>query len=110
MEDASEEHYYLYTEQWIQGKITASERRVLISQWVGQAWEDLCHLHKDTIVRSLRKCGISLPNIEGVSTYKAPDLGQFISFDPKDPDEIIVQIVWWQNQITPIVMMLKRCS
>ena len=25
-------------------------------------------------------------HIEGVSTYKAPDRGQFISFDPKDPD------------------------
>ena len=95
VEDASEEHYYLHTEQWIQGKITASERRILISQWVGQAWENLCHLHKDTIVRSFRKCGISLPidgsqdaeiHIEGVSTYKAPDRGQFISFDPKDPD------------------------
>ena len=25
-------------------------------------------------------------NIEGLSTYQTPDRGQFIPFDPKDPD------------------------
>ena len=46
-------------------------------------------------MRRFRKCGISLPingsqdaeiHIKDVSRYKAPNCGQFISFDPKDPD------------------------
>ena len=95
VEEASEQHYYTHTEQWMQGKISVSERRILISQWVGEAWEKLSQQYKDTMIRSFRKCGISLPidgsqdteiNIEGVTTYKTPDRGQFVAFNPRDPD------------------------
>ena len=79
VEEASEQHYYAHTKQWMNGKITASERRVLISQWVGEAWEALYRQHKDTIIYSFRKYGISLPidgsqnseiHIEGITAYK----------------------------------------
>ena len=35
--------------KWIDGKFTASQRRVLITKWVGNAWDDFCHggyIHK----------------------------------------------------------------
>ena len=77
----------------MQGKISVSERRILISQWVGEAWEKLYQQYKDTMIRSFQKCGISLPinrsldseiNIEVVTTYKTPDRGQFVAFNPRD--------------------------
>ena len=39
--------------------ITARERRVLLTKWVGEAWEELSK-NKEMIVRSFKKCGISV--------------------------------------------------
>ena len=64
-------------EDYVQGSIPAKQRRILLSQWVGQAWEELS-TNKEMAVRSFRKCGISLPidgsadqdiHIEGISEY-----------------------------------------
>ena len=44
-------------------KITASERRILITKWVGSAWSLFCAEYKDAIKASFVKCGIA------VSTY-----------------------------------------
>ena len=82
-------------EQWVQGKISTSECQILISQWVEQAWEKLCHQYQKTIIHSFEKYGISLPingsrdsgiNIEGLAVYRPPDRGQFVSFNPRDSD------------------------
>jgi len=62
----------------IDGKVTAGERRVLLTQWVGSAWE---HVSKQTdmSVRSFEESGISLAidgsqdyliNITGLDGYK----------------------------------------
>ena len=49
----------LYTE----GKIPASERRVLLTRWVGNAWDHICS-NREMVKRSLKKCGINV-NIDG---------------------------------------------
>lgn len=70
------ENLALYTE----GRLTASDRRVLLTKWVGVAWQEI-NQKKDVIVRSFRKCGISLAvdgtensevKIEGIPDYKMP--------------------------------------
>lgn len=60
-------------------QISASERRVLFTKWVGHAWDEISAKNKNTIIRSFHKCGISLPidgsedseiNINGVEDYE----------------------------------------
>ena len=64
---------------YLNGKITAGERCVLLSKWVGEAWEELSK-NKDMIERSFKKCGISVAadgsedfeiHLEGVENYRA---------------------------------------
>jgi len=45
------------TNYWYLGRLTASERRVLLTQWV-EAWKAICKNHKELIIRSFQKCGI----------------------------------------------------
>ena len=51
---------------------------MLFTQWVGHAWEQISS-QKEMIIRSFRKCGISVPidgsedsaiNIEGITDYE----------------------------------------
>ena len=68
---------------YVQGTIPAGERRVLLTRWVAQAWEE-ASAHRDMVIRSFRKCGISLPidgtldteiNLEGIPDYKVDGEG-----------------------------------
>lgn len=63
---------------YVEGKISASQRRVLISRWVGEAWTEVCS-NKEIICHALEKCGISVPidgsrddriNIQGLTDYR----------------------------------------
>ena len=70
-----DENLVNYTE----GKITASQRRVLITKWVSAAWSEMLK-KEDMISRSFKKCGITLALdgsenadlniIEGLEDYK----------------------------------------
>ena len=60
----------------MRGRITASERRIHFTKWVGKAWEEISA--KDMIIRSFKKCGISVAvdgseddqiNIETLNDY-----------------------------------------
>ena len=71
------EHVAANLTDYVQGTIPATERRILFTRWVGQAWEELS-ANKDMIKRSFKKCGISVAidgsedasiNIEGLSDY-----------------------------------------
>ena len=76
------ENLQLYTE----GKLTASDRQVLLTKSVGKAWQEV-NQSKDTIIRSFKKCGISLDlsgsedddiNIEGIPNYKMPSADEVL--------------------------------
>ena len=66
-------------------KISASERRVLMMNWIG------CHDYKDGIRASFIKCGIALPidgsqdaliNIRGLNNYTIPPWQSNPSLNP----------------------------
>ena len=65
-----EENLDLYTE----GKITTSQRRILMTQWCGDAWSQIDH---DSVVRGFKKLGITtaLDGSEGhlVNISKLPE-------------------------------------
>ncbi len=62
----------------MEGKLSASDRRILMTKWVASAW-DMCTADNTVIIRAFEKCGISLPidgsrdeciNIKGLEGYK----------------------------------------
>jgi len=48
-------------DQFLTGRLTASERRIFFTKWTGQAWQEISRRLRETIVRSLEKYGIALP-------------------------------------------------
>ena len=69
-------------------KFTASDRRILITKWVANAWAEI-GTNADLTVRSFEKCGISLPldgsldkelNIEGLPDYQMPTANELSDF------------------------------
>ena len=64
-------------DQYVDGKINVSQRIVLITNWVGEAWSKVGKM-KDPIIRSFKRCGLSVAldgsendevNIEGLPEY-----------------------------------------
>jgi hypothetical protein len=49
---------------WKNGKITAGERRILMTKWLGQSWEEYVKNHQATITNAFKRCGM----------YKGTDL------------------------------------
>ena len=71
------EHVADNLEKYVQGSIPAGERRILLTRWVGQAWDEIS-TKTGTIIWSFRKCAISVPidgsadediNIQGFEAY-----------------------------------------
>ena len=59
VDTAATKHLNDNLEKYLNGKFTAGERRVLLTKWVGQAWEEVSQ-NEAAIVRSFKKCGISV--------------------------------------------------
>ena len=84
------EHMQQNLESYVRGEINASERRILFTKWVGEAWERLS-AKKEMIIRAFRKCGISVAidgsedteiHIEGIDDYMVEEDDEFTDEDP----------------------------
>ena len=58
-----EDHLDKILDQYVDGKINQSQRRVLMTKWVGEAWPKVGKM-KDSIIRSFKKCGLSVKSNE----------------------------------------------
>jgi hypothetical protein len=97
-----EDHLDKNLESYVEGKISASARRVLMTKWVGAAWSKVGKM-KESIVRSFKKCGLSVAldgsedhevNIEGIPDYQMPKPfvdDSFRLLDDDDTDESDVE-------------------
>jgi hypothetical protein len=47
--------------EWVEGKYPVSQRRVLLTKWVGQAWEDMHAQDSDMIRQAFVQVGLGLP-------------------------------------------------
>ena len=74
---------------YVEGKISASEHRVLLTKWVGNAWDEVCS-NKEMLQRSFKKCVINikedgsknaLVHIEGISEYVMPEADKEFPLD-----------------------------
>ena len=52
----SEKHIEVNLELYTEGKITASQRRILMTQWCGEAWSKV---DPDSVVRAFKKLGLT---------------------------------------------------
>ena len=74
-------------DDYVHGNFSAKQRRILLTAWIGEAWEEPC-ANKDMIIRGFRKCGISVAvdgsedniNIKKLENYK-------VDSDDNDPFE-----------------------
>ena len=92
----STQHVQQNLEAYVRGSIPATERRVLFTKWVGEAWEQVAS-NRGMIVRAFQKCGISLPidgsrddeiNIQDLQDYSVgEDTDDGNSTDDADPFE-----------------------
>lgn len=60
IKELSDIHFDTHYDQWNTGKYTVGDRRVLLTQWVGQAWKEFHEENSGTIRRAFRKVGLSL--------------------------------------------------
>jgi DDE superfamily endonuclease len=95
--DISNQHFQDHAEKWVNQKYTASERRILMTKWVGEAWSKVCSELKESIIRSFRKCGITVAidgsqddeiNINGLADYVVGSSVSVPSLDLIVEDEI----------------------
>ena len=54
-----EEHMEKNWDMWFDGTASASKRRILMTEFAGQAWEEVCKDQK-AITRSFEACGLTL--------------------------------------------------
>ena len=59
--ELAEIYYDTYKDQWIENKYTVGDRRVMLTKWVGQAWDDLHCYNSKSIRQAFRDVGLSLP-------------------------------------------------
>ena len=88
IEAAAAKHMNDNLDDYLHGKFTAGNRRILITHWVGDAWEELTK-DPDIAVRSFKKCGISTAaddledfeiHLEGLEDYE---------YDKNDVDMLV---------------------
>ena len=91
-----EKHLEQNLQRYTKGKISASERRALVTEWVGKAWTEVGS-NRDMVVRSFKKCGISLSldgsengeiRIESIEEYESPTANEITEFELDSEDEI----------------------
>ena len=91
-----EKHLGENLQQYTEGKISASERRLLVTKWVGKAWVEVGS-NRDMVVRSFKKCVISLSldgskngeiHIESIEEYELPTANEITEFELDSESEI----------------------
>ena len=67
---------------WTDGKVNASERRILLTKWAGDAWDALPSM---TIIKAFKHCGVANDihgnenhrvRVQNLRTYKPPTKDQ----------------------------------
>jgi len=99
---------------YLHGNFTASERRILLTKWIGQVWEQVA-ANKDMVIRGFKKCAVSVTidgsedneiHIKDLEDYdvKNDDDDPFVSSESKDGNEVIVPVI----SIAPVMMAHEK--
>ena len=58
------QHYYDQEERWDQSEVSMSEKRILLTKWLAEAWETVMKDKHDAVKLAFKRCG-ALNNIDG---------------------------------------------
>jgi hypothetical protein len=61
IEELADQYIDEHEREWVEGKYSVSQRRVLLTKWVGQAWEDMHAEDSDMIRQAFVQVGLGLP-------------------------------------------------
>ena len=79
-------------EQWKNGDITTSERRILFTKWAAEAWEDYSTNNQAEITAAFKRCGMfndvdgrenHLVKVQGCPDYEVPAKGSEPELAPR---------------------------
>jgi transposase-like protein len=61
IEELADQYIDKNEKEWVEGKYSVGQRRVLLTKWVGQAWEDMHAEDSDMIRLAFKQVGLGLP-------------------------------------------------
>ena len=79
-------------EQWKNGEVSASERRILFTKWLADSWEDYTSNNQDEITKAFKKCDMyndihgkenHLIKLDRLPSYKPPNKDGCLMDDSK---------------------------
>ena len=90
-----EDHPDKHLELYVEGKLSGSQQRILMTKWVGRAWKKISGM-KESIIKSFKKCGMSVAlggsenaqvSIDGIPNYEMSQRFVEEEFKLLDKDE-----------------------
>ena len=61
IEELADQYIDGHEREWVDGKYSVGQRRVLLTKWVGQAWEDIYTEDSEMIRQAFEQVGLGLP-------------------------------------------------
>jgi hypothetical protein len=61
IEELADQYIDEHEVEWVEGKYSVGQRRILLTKWVAQAWEDIHKEDGDMIRRAFKQVGLGLP-------------------------------------------------
>ena len=106
-----EDHLDKNLDEYVHGKIDASQQRVLMTKWIGEAWSKVGKM-KDSIIRTFKKCGLWVVldrsendevNIKGLPEYQMPSaFVQDNEYVLDNDDELLLLLLLRFTQFTRV--------
>jgi hypothetical protein len=88
IEELADQYIDENEKDWVEGKYSVSQRRVLLTKWVGQAWEDMHAKDSDMIRQAFQQVGLGLP-IDGsrdheikIKDFPEVQVGNWMDWQP----------------------------
>ena len=94
VDDLATSHMQEHLSDYVHGNFSARDRRVLLTKWIGEAWEKTC-ANKDMVIRAFIKHGISVAvdssedeeiNINNIEDYEVESNDEDL-FERSNQDE-----------------------
>jgi DDE superfamily endonuclease len=94
IEELADQYIDKNEREWVEGKYTVSQRRVLLTRWVGQAWDDMHAKDSDMIRQAFVQVGLGLP-IDGsrdseikIKDFPGVQVGNWRDWHPKEGEDM----------------------
>jgi hypothetical protein len=94
IEDLTDQYIDKNEREWVEGKYTVSQRRVLLTKWVGQAWDDMHTEDSDMIRQAFVQVGLGLP-VDGsrdseikIKDFPGVEVGNWRDWQPKEEEDM----------------------